>query len=229
MRVLVAFWPAGRPAPPASAADYMVFQSYTAAVSRRPGGDRRTSDSRAGAASMSARVNFNANLRAFPEPEACCFGLSLRVLAARRPRVCLREGWAAAEVVSEPLSRLFCCCIREASTRSRPSSAPAELEQVIQLVSRSPRVYPPGTLDALKHRRALVSPEPPKRSGESTRMTWRRKSSTLGRPALIRGASRRPAHQRDPTPALIGGASSTGLALRTLSGAKLIRESGTVT
>jgi hypothetical protein len=38
----------------------------------------------------------------------------------------------------------------------------------------------------------------------------RRKSSTLGRPALIRGASRRRAHLRDLTPALIGGAASTG-------------------
>ena len=35
----------------------------------------------------------------------------------------------------------------------------AELEQVIKLVGRSPRVYPPGTLDLLKRRRAMVSPE----------------------------------------------------------------------
>ena len=40
---------------------------------------------------------------------------------------------------------------------------------MIKLVGRSPRVYPPGTLDSLKHRRALVSPEPPRRSSESTR------------------------------------------------------------
>jgi hypothetical protein len=32
---------------------------------------------------------------------------------------------------------------------------------VIKLVGRSPHVYPLGTLDALKHRRALISPEPP--------------------------------------------------------------------
>jgi len=42
-----------------------------------------------------------------------------------------------------------------------------ELEQVIKLVGRSPCVYPPGTLDALKQRRALVLPEPPHRSSES--------------------------------------------------------------
>jgi hypothetical protein len=46
-----------------------------------------------------------------------------------------------------------------------PKLSVAELEQVIKLVGRSPRVYPPGTLDALKQRRALVSPEPPQRSG----------------------------------------------------------------
>jgi hypothetical protein len=36
---------------------------------------------------------------------------------------------------------------------------------VIKLVGRSPRVCPPGTLDALKQRKALVSPEPPSDSG----------------------------------------------------------------
>ena len=35
-----------------------------------------------------------------------------------------------------------------------------ELEQVIKLVGRSPRLYPPGTLDTLKRRKALVSPPP---------------------------------------------------------------------
>src|SRR5262249_22576911 len=50
-----------------------------------------------------------------------------------------------------------------------PKLTAVELEQVIKLVGRSPRVYPPGTLDALKQRRALVSPEPPQRSGENTR------------------------------------------------------------
>ena len=36
----------------------------------------------------------------------------------------------------------------------------AELEQVIALVGRSPRVYPPGTLDALKSKRNMPSPVP---------------------------------------------------------------------
>ena len=42
----------------------------------------------------------------------------------------------------------------------------AELEQVIKLVGLSPRVYPPGMLDPLKQRRALVLPVPPRRSGD---------------------------------------------------------------
>jgi hypothetical protein len=37
---------------------------------------------------------------------------------------------------------------------------PGELEQVIKPVRRSPRCYPPGTLDALKSHRQVPSPEP---------------------------------------------------------------------
>ena len=44
---------------------------------------------------------------------------------------------------------------------------PGELGHVIRLVGRCPSYYPPGTLDALKQRRALVLPEPPHRSSES--------------------------------------------------------------
>jgi hypothetical protein len=36
----------------------------------------------------------------------------------------------------------------------------AELEQVINLIGRSPRLYPPGTLDALKSKRNMPSPAP---------------------------------------------------------------------
>ena len=68
-----------------------------------------------------------------------------------------------------PLSRLSCCSMSAEFDEIVPSLSAAELEQVIVLVGRSPRVYPPGTLDALKQRRALVSPVPPQRSGESTR------------------------------------------------------------
>ena len=181
--------------------------------------------------------------------------------------------WAAAEGVSETVIAAVLLLHERSVDEIAPELSAAEVEQVIKLVGRSPSVYPPGTLDALKQRRALVSPELPQRSGESARSVVaaekqhagtpgadprgqpetptlrdltpaliggasstglalrtlsgakpapleRRKSSTLERPALIPGASRRRLHLRDLTPALIGGASSTGLALRTLSGAK---------
>ena len=38
---------------------------------------------------------------------------------------------------------------------------PAELEQVIKIVGRSPRGYPPGAYDALKGKRNLAQPQPP--------------------------------------------------------------------
>ena len=46
-----------------------------------------------------------------------------------------------------------------------PKLSAVELEQVIKLVGRSPRVYPPGTLDKLKQRRTSTSPQPPSVSG----------------------------------------------------------------
>jgi len=46
-----------------------------------------------------------------------------------------------------------------------PKLSAVELEQVIKLVGRSPRVYPPDTLDTLKQRRTSTSPQPPSVSG----------------------------------------------------------------
>ena len=97
--------------------------------------------------------------------------------------------WAAAEGVSEDVIAAVLLLHQRSVDEIVPKLSAAELEQVIKLVGRSPRVYPPGTLDALKQRKALVSPEPPQRSGESTRSDVAAESSTLGRPALIRGAA----------------------------------------
>jgi hypothetical protein len=77
--------------------------------------------------------------------------------------------WAAAEGVSETVIAAVLLLRVRRVDEIVPKLSTAELEQEIKLVGRSPRVYPPGTLDALKQRRALVSPEPPQRSGESTR------------------------------------------------------------
>ncbi len=77
--------------------------------------------------------------------------------------------WAAAEGVSETVIAAVLLLHERSVEEIAPELSATELEQVIKLVGRSPRVYAPGTLDALKQRRALVSPVPPQRSGESTR------------------------------------------------------------
>ena len=43
-----------------------------------------------------------------------------------------------------------------------PKLSPAELEKVIVLVGRNPRLYPPGTLQALESKRAVLPPQPTK-------------------------------------------------------------------
>ena len=77
--------------------------------------------------------------------------------------------WAAAEGVSETVIAAVLMLHERSVEEIAPKLSAAELEQVIKLVGRSPRVYPPGTLDVLKQQRALVSPEPPQQSGENTR------------------------------------------------------------
>ena len=74
--------------------------------------------------------------------------------------------WAAAEGVSETVIAAVLLLHERSVKEIAAELSAAELEQVIKLVGRSPRVYPPGTLDALKQRRAPVSPEPPRRSGD---------------------------------------------------------------
>ena len=89
--------------------------------------------------------------------------------------------WAAVEGVSETVIAAVLLLHERRVDEIVPSLSAAELEQVIVLVGRSPRVYPPGTLDALssgelRYRRS--------RHGGRARalaVTWRRKSSTLGR------------------------------------------------
>jgi hypothetical protein len=67
--------------------------------------------------------------------------------------------WAAAEGVSETVIAAVLLLHQKNVDEIAPKLGAPELEQVIKLVGRSPRVYPPGTLDALKQRRAMVSPE----------------------------------------------------------------------
>jgi hypothetical protein len=128
--------------------------------------------------------------------------------------------WAAAEGVSEDVIAAFLLLHQRRVDEIVPKLSAAELEQVIKLVGRSPGVYPPGTLDALKQRRALVSPVPPQRSGESTRSDVAAGKQHAGTP----GADPRDQPEtRTPARPDAGGAKPApmaGVALRTLSGAK---------
>jgi hypothetical protein len=62
--------------------------------------------------------------------------------------------WAAAEGVSEDVIAAVLLLHERRVDEIVPSLSAAELEQVIVLVGRNPRLYPPGTLDALKSKRA---------------------------------------------------------------------------
>ena len=89
-----------------------------------------------------------------------CFGILLHPDDVR---------WAAAEGMSETVIAAVLVLHERSVKEIAAELSAAEHEQVIKLVGRSPRAYPPGTLDALKQRRALVLPELPRRSGQSTR------------------------------------------------------------
>jgi hypothetical protein len=72
--------------------------------------------------------------------------------------------WASAEGVSETIIEAV-LVLQETSVEEIVAElSAAELEQLIKLVGRSPSVYPPGTLDALKQWRTS-SPQPPTDSG----------------------------------------------------------------
>ena len=67
--------------------------------------------------------------------------------------------WAAAEGVSETVIAAVLLLHERSVDEIVLKLSAAELEQVIKLVGRSPRVYAPGTLDALKSKRN-ASPTP---------------------------------------------------------------------
>jgi hypothetical protein len=75
--------------------------------------------------------------------------------------------WAAAEGVSEDVIAAVLLLHEHSVDEIVPKLSALELEQVIKLVGRSPRIYPPGTLDTLKQRRTPPSPQPPSGSARS--------------------------------------------------------------
>src|ERR1700730_13186964 len=68
--------------------------------------------------------------------------------------------WAAAEGVSETVIAAVLLLHERSVEEIVAKLGAVELEHVITLVGRSPRVYPPGTLDTLKQRKALMPPPP---------------------------------------------------------------------
>jgi hypothetical protein len=68
--------------------------------------------------------------------------------------------WAAAEGVSEAVIAAICLLDQKSVDEIVAKLTTAELEQVIKIVGRSPRGYPPGAYDALKGKRNLASPQP---------------------------------------------------------------------
>jgi hypothetical protein len=68
--------------------------------------------------------------------------------------------WAAAESVPETVIAAICLLETRSVDEIVARLTPAELEQVIKIVGRCPRGYPPGAYDALKGHRPTPSPEP---------------------------------------------------------------------
>ncbi len=88
--------------------------------------------------------------------------------------------WAAAEGVSETVIAAVLLLHEHRVDEIVPSLSAAELEQVIVLVGRSPRLYAPRTLDALKLWRTSISPQPPGDSGASDLATKKPAGCTPG-------------------------------------------------
>jgi hypothetical protein len=70
--------------------------------------------------------------------------------------------WAADEGVSETVIAATLLLHERSVDEIVPELSPAELEKVIVLVGRNPRLYPPGTLQALESNRPASPPQPAK-------------------------------------------------------------------
>jgi hypothetical protein len=94
-----------------------------------------------------------------------CFGVLLHPDDVR---------WAAAKGVSEDVIAAVLLLHERSVDEIVPKLSAAELDQVIKLVGRSPRVYPPGTLEALKSKRnASPTPMAESRAKKQTSSTAR--------------------------------------------------------
>ena len=108
--------------------------------------------------------------------------------------------WAAAEGVSEDVIAAVLLLHEHSVDDIAPQLSATELEQVIKLVGRSPRLYAIGTLDALKSKRAaLLTPTagrpPPNAKEEAAAHPHRR---PLARQEARQGAPERPKRLNAP-------------------------------
>jgi hypothetical protein len=70
--------------------------------------------------------------------------------------------WAAAESVSEDVIAAVLLLHDRSVDEIAAQLSATELEMVIVLVGRNPRLYPPGTLEALESKTAVLPPQPAK-------------------------------------------------------------------
>jgi hypothetical protein len=73
-----------------------------------------------------------------------------------------RLRWAVAEGVSEDVICAVLLLHEHSVNEIAPKLSPAELEKVLVLVGRNSRLYPPGTVQALESKRAVLPPQPAK-------------------------------------------------------------------
>ena len=84
-----------------------------------------------------------------------------------------RLRWAAAEGVSEDVIAAVLLLHHSSVDEIAPQLSAPELEQVINLVDRNPRLYPPGIVQALKQRRDLTAPRRRRKvSGRTPRRSY---------------------------------------------------------
>jgi hypothetical protein len=92
--------------------------------------------------------------------------------------------WAAAEGVSEDVIAAVLLLHERSVEEIAPQLCPLELEKVIELVGRSPRLYPRGILEALDQHRTSLAMTPVERfqPNAATKEAARISASTVAQP-----------------------------------------------
>ena len=123
--------------------------------------------------------------------------------------------WAAAEGVSETVIAAVLLLHDHSIDEIVPELSAIELEQVIQLVGRSPRLYAPGTLEALKQRRSSLAPARPTASLPLNATAEERTATSSSSADSSRGRKRRLPQAQQSNPELSRRANPSPRALET--------------